>query len=42
MKWILCLITAVGLAATAEMTLTVAKLVEFIQSTIKNKQPIGR
>lgn len=39
MRWVVCLVTAVGLAATAEMSLTVAKLVEFIQSTIKNKQP---
>src|SRR5271155_855491 len=39
MRWILCLITALGLAATAEMNLTVAKLVQFIHSAIDLKQP---
>src|SRR5579864_6548814 len=39
MKWVLCLVTAVGLAATAEMSLTVAKLVAFVRSTIQLKQP---
>lgn len=35
----LCLVTALALAATAEMSLTVANLVAFIQSAIKLKQP---
>lgn len=39
MRWILCLVTALGLAATAEMSLTVANLISFIQSAIKLKQP---
>ena len=39
MRWILCLVTAVGLAATAEMSLTVAKLVAFIHSAVHLKQP---
>lgn len=39
MRWLLCLFTAVGLAATAEMSLTVAKLIAFIDSAIKLKQP---
>ncbi len=39
MRWLLCLVTAVGLAATAEMSLTVNKLVAFIKSTIQLKQP---
>src|SRR5450631_3123312 len=38
-RWILCLVTAVGLAATAEMSLTVAKLVAFIHSAVHLKQP---
>lgn len=39
MRWFLSLITAVALAASAEMSLTVDKLVKFIQSTIQLKQP---
>ena len=39
MRWILCLVTALGLAATAEMSLTVAQLIQFIHSAIELKQP---
>src|SRR5271154_77901 len=39
MRWIFCLVTALGLAASAEMSLTVAKLVQFIHSAVELKQP---
>ena len=40
MKWILYLVTAVGLAASAEMSLTVDQLVKFIHSAVHDlKQP---
>jgi hypothetical protein len=39
MRWIVCLVTALGLAATAEMSLTVDQLVKFIHSAIQLKQP---
>jgi len=39
MRWVLCLVTAAALAATAEMSLTVDQLVKFIRSAIQLKQP---
>lgn len=39
MRWLLCLAVSVALAATAEMSLTVQKLVSFIHSAIQLKQP---
>ena len=39
MRWILSLVTALALAATSEMSLTVNQLVKFIQSAIQLKQP---
>ena len=39
MRWILCQVIALGLAAAAEMSLTVNQLVKFIQSAIQLKQP---
>jgi hypothetical protein len=39
MRWILCLVTALGLAAAAEMSLTVSQLVAFIHSAIERKTP---
>jgi hypothetical protein len=39
MRCVLCLVTALGLAATPEMSLTVEKLVTFVRSTVKLKQP---
>ncbi len=39
MRCVLCLVTALGLAATPETSLTVEKLVAFIRSTVKLKQP---
>jgi hypothetical protein len=39
MKWILCMVTALWLAAAAEMSLTVAQLITFIHSAIERKNP---
>jgi hypothetical protein len=39
MRWIFCLVTALGLAASAEMNLTVDQLVKFIHSAVQLKQP---
>ena len=39
MRWVLCLAAAAALAATAEMSLSVDKLVAFIKSAIELKQP---
>src|SRR5712691_10599094 len=39
MRCILCLATALGLAAAADMSLTVDKLVAFVKSTVQLKQP---
>ena len=39
MRLVLCLLTALGLAASAEMSLTVAQLVSFIHSAIERKTP---
>ena len=39
MKWILCLVTALGMSAAAETSLTVSQLVTFIHSAIERKTP---
>jgi hypothetical protein len=39
MKWILCMVIALWLAAAAEMSLTVAQLITFIHSAIERKNP---
>src|SRR6266436_6263530 len=39
MRCILCLVTTLGLAVGADMSLTVDKLVAFVKSTIQLKQP---
>ena len=39
MKRILCLVTALGLAAAEEMSLTVAQLISFVHSAIERKTP---
>ena len=39
MRYLLCLITTAALAATADVTLTVDKLVDFVRSSIQMKKP---
>lgn len=39
MRYLVCLVTAVALAASSELSLTVEKLVAFIRSSIQLKQP---